>query len=61
VTLAEPTEKYPVPAASERPEEFSPGLDPELDELAGALVEAKEKVKKVNKIPSSNGNKHSNN
>ncbi|WP_428304353.1 manganese catalase family protein [Lacipirellula sp.] len=45
VTLAEPIEKYPIPAAQERPEEFSPGLDPELDDLAAALTEAKAKLK----------------
>lgn len=46
VTLPEPKEKYPIPAAPERPEEFSPGLDPELDELAHALAQVKEKIKK---------------
>ncbi len=45
-TLAEPVAKYPVPIAPERPEEFAPGLDPELAELADALVEAKKKVSK---------------
>lgn len=45
VTLAEPKEKYPIPAAPERPEEFSPGLDPELQALADALNEAKAKIK----------------
>jgi len=45
VTLAEPKEKYPIPSAPERPEEFAPGLDTELAELADALVEAKEKIK----------------
>lgn len=44
-TLPEPKESYPTPAAPERPEEFSPGLDPELQALADALVEAKAKVK----------------
>jgi Mn-containing catalase len=44
-TLAEPEEKYPDPGAPERPEEFAPGLDPELAALADALAEAKEKVK----------------
>lgn len=44
VTLAEPKESYPIPAAPERPEEFSPGLDPELQELADALVVAKQKI-----------------
>jgi len=45
VTLPEPNEKYPIPAAPERPEEFSPGLDPELQALADALKEAKTKLK----------------
>jgi Mn-containing catalase len=44
VTLAEPREKYPIPEAAERPEEFSPGLDPELQALADALIEAKAKI-----------------
>ena len=50
--LAEPNEKYAMPLGPERPEEFSPGLDPELQELADALVEAKEGVKKKMKIRS---------
>lgn len=45
VAMAEPKESYPVPVAPERPEEFSPGLDRELQDLADALVEAKTKVK----------------
>lgn len=44
VTLAEPREMYPIPSAPERPEEFSPGLDPELQDLADALKEAKLKI-----------------
>src|SRR5688572_6733957 len=44
VTLSEPIEKYPIPLAPERPEEFSPGLDPELQELADALADVKEKM-----------------
>ena len=43
-TLSEPKESYPIPLAPERPEEFSPGLDPELQELADALTEFKEKL-----------------
>jgi len=43
-TLPEPAEKYPDPGAPERPEEFAPGLDPELAELADALAEAKQKI-----------------
>lgn len=41
VTRAGPGDKYPIPLAPERPEEFSPGLDPELQALADALAEAK--------------------
>lgn len=48
ITLAEPKESYPTPSGAERPEEFSPGLDPELQALADALVEAKAKVKSSN-------------
>lgn len=44
IPLAEPREKYPIPSAPERPEEFSPGLDPELQALADALTEAKESI-----------------
>lgn len=54
ITLAEPKQKYPIPPAPERPEEFSPGLDTELQELADALANVKEKIKK-NGIKSSNG------
>ena len=43
VTLKEPRESYPIPMAPERPEEFAPGLDPELQELADALNDFKEK------------------
>ena len=49
MTLAEPSEKYEIPASPERPEEFSPGLDPELQALADALTEAKAKIKKTTK------------
>ena len=41
-TLKEPRESYPIPQAPERPEEFAPGLDPELQELADAFTEFKE-------------------
>ena len=53
VTLAEPKEKFPVPDAPERPEEFSPGLDPELQALANALQEAKSKLKSSVNAPKS--------
>jgi Mn-containing catalase len=56
VTLAEPSEKYPIPAAPERPEEFSPGLDPELQELADALAEVKLKMANSNGKNGNNGN-----
>ncbi len=46
VTLKEPKNSYPIPPAPERPEEFSPGLDPELQELADALIDFKEKTMK---------------
>ena len=44
VTLKEPRVNYLIPTASERPEEFAPGLDPELQALADALTEFKEKL-----------------
>ncbi len=44
VTMKEPRESYPIPSAPERPEEFAPGLDPELQELADAFTEFKEKM-----------------
>jgi Mn-containing catalase len=44
VTLKEPRESYPIPAAPERPEEFAPGLDPELQEMADALADFKQKM-----------------
>lgn len=44
VTLKEPRESYPIPLAPERPEEFAPGLDPELQALADALTEFKENL-----------------
>lgn len=44
VTMKEPRESYPIPDAPERPEEFAPGLDPELQDLADAFNEFKEKT-----------------
>lgn len=44
VTMKEPRESYPIPLAPERPEEFAPGLDPELQALADALTEFKENL-----------------
>ncbi len=46
VTLKEPKNSYPNPIAPERPEEFAPGLDPELQALADAFIEFKEKKAK---------------
>lgn len=47
-TMKEPRESYPIPEAPERPEEFAPGLDPELQELADAFTEFKENHTKTN-------------
>ena len=44
VTLKEPKNFYPNKSAPERPEEFAPGLDPELQELADALADFKDKT-----------------
>lgn len=59
VTMKEPRESYPIPMAPERPEEFSPGLDPELQELADALADFKEKMTSPKKAstPSKGGRK----
>ena len=46
VAMEEPEESFPDPGAPERPEEFSPGLDPELQELVDALTDFKEKAAK---------------
>lgn len=43
-TLKEPRESYPIPTAPERPEEFAPGLDPEMQALADALTEFKDNL-----------------
>ena len=48
-TLAEPRKSYPIPQAPERPEEFAPGLDPELQKLADAYTELKAKMMKEQK------------
>ena len=42
-TLKEPRVGFPIPMAPERVEEFAPGLDPDLQELADAFTEFKEK------------------
>jgi Mn-containing catalase len=49
VTLKEPRESYPIPAMPERPEEFAPGLDRELQDLADALSTFKEKLQTSSK------------
>ena len=46
VTLKEPKESYSIVPAPERPEEFAPGLDPELQALADAFQEFKDKTEK---------------
>lgn len=46
VTLKEPRESHPYPIAPDRPEQFAPGLDPELQQLADAFTEFKEKTLK---------------
>lgn len=48
-TLKEPRESYPIPLAPERPEEFAPGLDPELQALADAFTEFKDNLVKPKK------------
>ena len=45
-------------AAAERPEEFAPGLDPELQELAVALEDSKNKLKNGMKASNGNGAPH---
>ena len=57
ITLKEPRESYPIPLMPERPEEFAPGLDPELQELADALNDFKENLLKPKKtsVPSKKG------
>jgi Mn-containing catalase len=42
--MKEPRQSFPIPMAPERPEEFAPGLDPELQEMADALIEFKENM-----------------
>ena len=60
-TLAKPRQDYPIPAAPERPEEFSPGLDPELQELADALADVKARIVKKDAKKGSNGSSKANN
>jgi Mn-containing catalase len=49
-TLKEPRNSYPIPAAPERPEEFAPGLDPDMQKLADAFTEFKEKMANPKKV-----------
>ena len=56
-TLAEPRDSFPISPAPERPEEFAPGLDAELQELVDALVGAKEKISKSHKPTNGMGKK----
>ncbi|MEJ7913873.1 MAG: hypothetical protein WKF70_12010, partial [Chitinophagaceae bacterium] len=49
VTMKEPRESYPIPLAPERVEEFAPGLDPELQALADAFGEFKDKMESTGK------------
>ena len=44
ITMKEPRESYPIPVAPERPEEFAPGLDPDLQKLADAYTEFKDNL-----------------
>jgi Mn-containing catalase len=53
VTMKEPRESFPIPLAPERPEEFAPGLDAELQELADAFGDFKEKMVKSGKASES--------
>lgn len=58
VTLDKPKMEYDIPMAPERAEEFAPGLDPELQELADALVVAKEKVGRSQRKSNGANGKH---
>jgi Mn-containing catalase len=41
-SMQEPENAYPNPLSPERPEEFAPGLDPELQKIVDALADYKE-------------------
>lgn len=56
-TLKEPRESFPTMQAPERPEEFAPGLDEELQALADAFTEFKESGGKVGQNIAIKGNK----
>ena len=50
-TLKEPRNVYSIPTAPERPEEFAPGLDPELQKMADAMKDFTETfTKKESKL-----------
>ncbi|HVG12292.1 MAG TPA: manganese catalase family protein [Flavisolibacter sp.] len=53
VAMKEPRQSFPIPMAPERPEEFAPGLDPELQELADALNNFKENMMSPSKTSTS--------
>jgi Mn-containing catalase len=53
--MKEPETAFPDSFAPERPEEFAPGLDPELQEMVGALNDYKEKAAKKTTKSSRNG------
>lgn len=55
VTLKEPRQVFPIPMAPERPEEFAPGLDADLQELADALTEFKDEFSKTKASQLTNG------
>lgn len=44
--MREPRESFPIPVAPERPEEFAPGLDEDLQELVDALQDVKTQINK---------------
>ncbi|WP_294287440.1 manganese catalase family protein [uncultured Chryseobacterium sp.] len=56
-TLKEPRESFLVPQMPERPEEFAPGLDAELQALADAFTEFKESGGKIDQNIGINGSK----
>ncbi|KAA0128979.1 manganese catalase family protein [Chryseobacterium sp. SN22] len=56
-TLKEPRESFLVPQMPERPEEFAPGLDAELQALADAFTEFKESGGKIDQNIGISGNK----
>jgi Mn-containing catalase len=55
ITLKEPRESFTIPMAPERPEEFAPGLDRDLQELADAFSDFKENMLNPKSRPAGNG------